>query len=171
MNTYEQARQKYLPDKVRVLFIAEAPPEDVERFFYYEEVKSHDALFVNLLRALYEDCRVADISMIRENKKKLLERFKNDGYYLIDALPEPISLKLKPHEREKLIRARSEDISKQIKELRPEVGTILIKATVFAGLFDHFTKKRLTVINKSLIPFPGLGQQGRFLESMLSVLK
>ena len=33
------AREKYKPERIKLLFIAEAPPEQTERFFYYEKVK------------------------------------------------------------------------------------------------------------------------------------
>ena len=31
----KNARLKYLPEKISMLFIAEAPPAAVDRFFYY----------------------------------------------------------------------------------------------------------------------------------------
>ena len=39
----EQARHCYLPeDHISILFIAEAPPADPSRFFYFETVDRHD---------------------------------------------------------------------------------------------------------------------------------
>jgi hypothetical protein len=39
MNRFDKARQKYKPEHIKLLFIAEAPPKlESERFFYYENV-------------------------------------------------------------------------------------------------------------------------------------
>ncbi|MDN5275144.1 MAG: hypothetical protein JWP06_1045 [Candidatus Saccharibacteria bacterium] len=170
MNKYDQARQRYLPEKIRVLFIAEAPPENMERFFYYEDVRSHDALFVNLIRALYEDYRNVDILEIRRDKQKLLKQFHGDGYYLIDALPGPISLRLSPREREKLIKVQVDNIINQVRELNPEDGTVLINATVFHSLYDKVIQAGLHIRNTEAIPFPDSGQQNNFREAIENVV-
>ncbi|MET0779237.1 MAG: serine protease [Candidatus Saccharimonadales bacterium] len=169
MNIYEHARQKYAPDKTRVLIVAEAPPESAERFFYYENVKDHDALFVNLMRALYGDYRHARITEIRKDKQKLLKRFRDDGFYLIDALLEPISLKLSSRERERLIAARADDIVKQVKKLHPTNGTILIKKAVFHSLYEKLSQAGLAVKNHVAIPFPSSGHQKEFQETISGI--
>src|SRR3954447_25398700 len=52
MNPHEQARQRrghaaaaYRPRDVRLLLIAEAPPSDLDRYFYFEQVRDQDSLF------------------------------------------------------------------------------------------------------------------------------
>jgi hypothetical protein len=165
MNTYEQARQKYLPDKIRVLFIAEAPPENVERFFYYENVKDHDVLFVNLVRTLYPEYQAehgGEVSDIRDNKSVILERFKKDGYFLIDAMPEPISLELSSREREKMITFHQQAILENIKKLKPEVGVVLVKSTVYNGLCTYLVNQGVPILNNSSVPFPSHGHSGEF---------
>lgn len=184
MNKLQSARLKYKPDEIKILFVAEAPPENIERFFYYENVKEKDALFINLIRLLYPEYRDKNggsVEQIRKHKKALLERFQKDGYYLIDALPEPISLKLNSREREKLIKARKNDLANEIKSLiapgpynpeDPHVGIVLIKATVFDALFDYlFVEQRLPVLNNNIkIPFPSHGNTGRFSEELHNAL-
>lgn len=184
MNKIQSSRLKYKPDEIKILFVAEAPPENIKRFFYYENVKEKDALFINLIRLLYPEYRDRNggsVEQIRKNKKAILERFQNDGYYLIDALPEPISLKLKSGEREKLIEARKSDLANEIKSLiapgpynpeDPHVGVVLIKATVFDTLIDYLlVEQRLPVLNNNIkIPFPSHGNSGRFFEDLHNVL-
>ena len=46
------AREKYKPERIKLLFIAEAPPEQTERFFYYEKVKDNDWLFLGIVKVL-----------------------------------------------------------------------------------------------------------------------
>ena len=44
-NQLEAARRKYKPEKIDLLFIAEAPPNAINRFFYYENVTEADYLY------------------------------------------------------------------------------------------------------------------------------
>lgn len=176
MNDHDKARLKYKPDEIKILFVAEAPPESIDRFFYYENVQTRDALFVNLMQVLYPELRSENggsIVDIRKNKADLLKRFQADGYYLIDALPEPISLKLTSPKRTKLIKARKDEIADQIRLLipkgpynpeQPHVGIVLVKATVFDALEDYLlVEQRLPVLNRMRkIPFPSHGNSVNF---------
>jgi hypothetical protein len=38
----ENARLKFKPNRVKYLLIAEAPPDSIDRFFYYTDVFKHD---------------------------------------------------------------------------------------------------------------------------------
>jgi len=88
LNPFESARKKYRPKPLKTLLIAEAPPSlESERFFYFEQVASHDALFLEMMKVLY-GCE--DTQGIRKRKQEFLERFKNDGFYLIDAEEAPL---------------------------------------------------------------------------------
>lgn len=51
-------------------------------------VIAKDYLYLNLMRALYDDAKSTDIKYLREQKIKFLKRFKEDGYYLVDAVDE-----------------------------------------------------------------------------------
>ena len=68
-----EARQKYKPEHVNLLFIAEAPPSSLDRFFYYEDVKEKDFLFVELSKVL---CKTDNVAFIRRNKAKILQTMK-----------------------------------------------------------------------------------------------
>lgn len=178
------ARAKYLPEKPRIVFVAEAPPEDIERFFYYEDVKTGDALFINLMRALYPELREGNggtIADIRRTKAVLLKRFQNDGYYLIDALPAPISLKLSSKERIRMIQERKEAITQEVTGLLGDIGpktpvsdtgVILIKATVFDALTDYLRRDmRFPVLNAQFkVPFPSHGHTAVFGEMLHKIL-
>ncbi len=184
MDKIKFAREKYLPKEIRIIFIAEAPPENIERFFYYEDVKTGDALFINLMRVLYPELREENhgtIENIRHNKASLLKRFQNDGYYLIDALPEPISLKLSSKERVKLIEKRKEDIADEIHALLGDTpsktpvddrGVVLIKATVFDALEQYLLNERQALVLNSQfkVPFPSHGHTTAFADTLHKVL-
>ena len=69
MTTIQKAREKYLPNKIKLLFVAESPPEDVKRFFYFEDVPEQDSLFIQTMRVLYNITESAPF--IRRNKKNV----------------------------------------------------------------------------------------------------
>jgi hypothetical protein len=37
--------ERYRPDRIRLLLVAEAPPVEQSRYFYYGDVTQHDSLF------------------------------------------------------------------------------------------------------------------------------
>src|SRR5271169_1232339 len=48
-NEYERAAATYRPaNPPRILFIAEAPPDSKDRYFFYEDVREKDSLWVEL---------------------------------------------------------------------------------------------------------------------------
>jgi hypothetical protein len=78
---YEQARNRYRPSQLRIIILVEAPPENMERFFYYEDVKQHDALFLEVMGVLYPKQKDAYLKNGRptDGKTDLLRRFQGDG--------------------------------------------------------------------------------------------
>lgn len=66
----EKARMKYKPDIVKYLLIAEAPPDSIERFFYYEDVTEHDYLFLRVIGVLYPDIKSEYLGSRRNSKVK-----------------------------------------------------------------------------------------------------
>lgn len=49
------AAATYLPARVRWLLIAEAPPMSEDRYYYFEDVRKHDALFRNVAQAVLRE--------------------------------------------------------------------------------------------------------------------
>jgi hypothetical protein len=179
----DSTRVKYLPSKPRIIFVAEAPPENLERFFYFEDVKTGDALFINLIRLLYPAYRQehgGTLEQIRKEKSKLLKQFKEDGYYLIDALPVPISLKLSSKERVNLIDERKLEIAHELAGLigtKPfdfkdsPYGVVLLKATVHNALADYLVTQGIPILNQNIkVPFPSHGHTRAFSDSLHRVL-
>ena len=54
-DVYASARNRYRPNEIRVLIIAEAPPCALDRFFYFEDVKKQDSLFLEIMGILYPE--------------------------------------------------------------------------------------------------------------------
>lgn len=67
-----QVEQKWRPSPVKVLFVAESPPWDKERYFYKQDMTGNGT---NLQKELFQYLNLSS-----------LEEFKARGYYLIDAI-------------------------------------------------------------------------------------
>jgi hypothetical protein len=89
----ETARLKYRPDNLKYLLIAEAPPDSVERFFYYDDVREHDYLFLGVAQALYPELKDKFLASKRSSviKNEILRKFQADGFYLLDLSELPLS--------------------------------------------------------------------------------
>jgi hypothetical protein len=99
---YEQLRSKHRPSRLRVLLIGESPPksnESARRFFYSPVLTRHDNLYRGVAQALYGERVDVDI----RDKSAVLARIQSDGFWLIDAVDEPINKNV-PSVRVKAIR-------------------------------------------------------------------
>ena len=167
MSEYENAASLYLPTLTKVLFVAEAPPVSVDRYFYFPDVQSQDSLWVQLMRALY-GTDFGNTKSERPHKKKWLTRFSGDGYRLIDAVQFPISGSSRERVRE--IRLLADDLITRVKLINP-MQVVLIKSTVFEGLMSALGDAGLPVVNSGPLPFPGSGQQVRFQNEFERLVK
>jgi len=77
----EEARTEFKPDKIKYLLIAQAPPDSIERFFYYTSVTNYDYLFLGVIGVLYPEDKKEFIESGRnaDIKKSIMIKFKEDG--------------------------------------------------------------------------------------------
>jgi hypothetical protein len=162
VNEFERARQQYRPDRIKYLFIAEAPPKAASgRFFYFPQVSTGDSLFLETMKALYpQECTCA--AEIRSRKGELLHKFMSDGFFLLDAVDTPLTVQGSAA-KVREIRAHVPALVPRVHAcLSPRTGVILISATVFEGCADELRRAGIPLLNDEPIPFPGSGQQIRF---------
>jgi hypothetical protein len=164
---YARAAAKYRPRKTWALFVAEAPPNSLDRYFYFEETKRADWLWIVLMKGLYGS-EWGETKSERLRKRMWLERFRKDGFQLIDALKEPVSGPSK--KRTALIRSAGPALVREIKELAPE-HVILIKATVYDALSQRLRDAGLPVVNIGGLPFPSSGRQTEFADEFRRLMK
>lgn len=163
----ERARLKYKPNIVKYLLIAEAPPDSIDRFFYYEDVKEHDYLFLGVAEALYPELKSDYLNTRRstERKKLILEKFQSDGFYLLDLSDLPLSL------LPKSLETQLPELKKKIDAVfNEETKIILIKANVYKLAYPYLTGHGLTNVVNKKIQFPGQGWQKVFQEVFNEVL-
>jgi len=164
----EKARNEFKPYKVNYLLVAEAPPDSVERFFYYPNVKEKDFLFLGVMELLFPELKREFLKSGRDPKIKrlILEKFKEKGFYLLDLADLPIKFLNMPLENclPGLINRIEEAVDKKTSKI------ILIKANVFEIAYDKLKTIGYNVIDIKL-PFPSSGQQGNFQRLFMEVLK
>ncbi|MDR2953800.1 MAG: hypothetical protein LBV43_01805 [Prevotella sp.] len=162
----EEARIKYKPEKVKAIFIAEAPPDSLNRFFYYENVKEKDYLFLGIIDILYpglKDIYIKKYKRHPEVKKSILNQIKKNGYYLLDLFELPISIN-----SESKINSIKKLSGKLSKICDKETPIILIKVNVYDTIY-HILKAKFNIINKR-IDFPSTGNQQKFKKSFAEAM-
>jgi hypothetical protein len=151
----ESAARKFKPEKIDLLLVAEAPPSALDRYFYFLDVREQDSLFRYVCRALLRS------EPTRAAKAELLAELRDRGVFLIDMQEEP---------RDGTeLGAFVSELVKRCERLNP-AWIVLIKATVFDAGFAALAEAGLPV-SSVRVPFPGSGQQRRFLESFDRALK
>ena len=157
----EQARRKYLPEKVTMLLVGEAPPDTLDRFFYYENVKEKDYLFIGVMEVLESKDVINQYKILRleKEKKQMLENFQSKGYYLMDLSSVPAGIEMpESHMDEFLSELKQLETDGHIDK---ETPIILIKANVYDCLYWRLIGEGYNVVNER-IPFPSSGQQKNF---------
>lgn len=166
----ETARQFYKPDRIKYLLIAEAAPDNLDRFFYYTDVFKHDDLFLGISRVLFPSLKDEHLIKRRRRdstiKKIMLEKFKSEGFYLLDLSELPLSL---------LSSSLNSQVPSLIKRIKPIINKdtkiILIKTTVYDAAFSFLLKEGIKNVIDSRISFPGSGQQAKFYVEFTEALR
>lgn len=163
----EKARQKYKPEIVKYLLIAEAPPDSLERFFYYENVLQHDYLFLGVTEALYPKLKEQFLLSGRSNELKItiLQTLQKDGFYLLDLSDLPLSL------LDSSLQSQLPTLVAKIKSVVDDNSQIiLIKANVYDIAFQLLKTNFKNVVDQR-ITFPGQGGQRKFQDEFKQALK
>src|SRR5271163_99310 len=160
--SFGKASRKYRPAVIKLLFIAEAPPAyRFERFFYFEHVHQADALFLEMMKVLYpasigyaED-RGSEFKakQVRQRKAELLQKFKQDGFYLIDASEEPMPEEADTTAKKRIIRNALPELRRKVRLLcrGREVPVILIGGPTYSICAEVLRRDGLRVLNEGMI--------------------
>lgn len=140
------AARKYQPDGIKLLLVAEAPPTALDRYFYFEDVATHDSLFRYVVRS------ILTAEPTRSNKPELLGRLRDRGVFLVDLKQDPLDGTPLSKEVPGLVQ--------RIQRLNPG-KIIVIKASVYDLVARPLIEAGLPLVDVR-VPFPGSGQQRRF---------
>jgi hypothetical protein len=155
--SYKQAREKYKPEKVRVLFIGESPPrwkeKDEPRYFYFEKVEKRDHLFKSVMKALFP--REFQEYEQGKSKARLLKKFKKHGFFLVDACETPINQHKEGAFRNLLVKKSLPSLVKKVKQVAgPETKIIFIKDNVHRIAAKKLEKEGFQVLHQEPLKFP-----------------
>lgn len=152
------AAARFRPERLRLLLVAEAPPCDTDRYFYFEDVDRHDWLFRYVWEGLTGE------KPERSMKADHLAALRDAGVFLIDLHEGNVSSPSLT-----VLSACVPGLVERCRALRPE-AIILIKSIVHDAAFGALRTAGLPVIDER-IPFPASGQQKRFLEGFRSATR
>ncbi len=172
-NIYQQARKLYIPAKPRLIFVTEAPPTfECNRYFYFENVRKGDSLFLELMKVLFaeEVAAFENARSIRAAKDYFLGRFKEEGYFLTNACDEPLPKKTDAT-RAKIYQEQLPLLIKEILQIaKPKVPIVLISAVVYRAIGPSLRASGFSVLHEEAIPFPNSGQQINFRRKLRPLL-
>ncbi len=177
MNSYDEARRKYKPDHIKFLMIAESPPPapDVQssrQFYYTDRIRRDDRLFTNTIRALYPEAIERPEDELERDKEGWLNRFMNDGWYMIEALEDSQEHEVTKQQRQERIRAALPKLVRRVRELaQPDTKIILIKSNVFDVATEPLRDAGFTVLNHELVDYPGRYNQKAYREKLANLAK
>jgi hypothetical protein len=151
MRKIEESREAYKPNEINYILIAESPPNDSKRFFYYPDVKEHDYLFLAVMKALYPEMHNSYLLSGRAThiKVDLLRRFRSDGFYLLDLFESASAMNEVPVSQ--AVNTMIE-LLKRIATLKTPI--ILIKSSIYDILARPLAKSGFTNLVRERIPFP-----------------
>ena len=168
---HDQALRRYLPKRIKLLFVAEAPPSNPERFFCFESANKHNWLFVALIRWLYDDARDLETPELRERKREFLNRFAADGYFLLDASDAPMPPGATPAEKRGLLSRSLPALIKKIGKFNPgNLKIVLISNSVYDVCCAPLRTAGFNVVNDEMIDFPSSGHQAEFRRKLGQLL-
>jgi hypothetical protein len=172
-NVFAQARKKYLPENIKLLFITEAPPTpDRNRYFFFDQVRQGDSLFLETMKVLFpEEVGAFDtVKALRAEKVYFLERFQSAGFHLIHATDTPLP-NTTATERRNTYKKHLPALKKQIDTLAGKsTPVILVSAVVHEACFEGLQEAGYKVLNDTMIEFPNSGQQINFRRKLAALL-
>jgi hypothetical protein len=136
----EKLRESFLPKRIRVLFIGEAPPAS-GRFFY-----SRNSGLYRAMRQAFEEVNP------RIDDQNFLSVFRASGCYLTDLYPKPVD-RLDSESRRRARIAGEKLLSQELIELRPHRIAPLLRA--IAGHVTRAAARANWQGEITPLPYPG----------------
>jgi hypothetical protein len=182
--SFKRAMERYRPDPLRLLFIAEAPPAyKVNRLFYFHDIQTGDALYLEMMKVIYGAqigftegegfARPLSAKDVRGRKSELLDRFASDGYFLIDASERPMPDGATTSAKLALLRQSLPGLMIRVKYLLggQDIPIVLIGGVTHEACFDSLQEEGYHVINEEMINHPARGGQLLFRKKLRGALK
>ncbi|MGB3777498.1 MAG: hypothetical protein WA960_04010 [Tunicatimonas sp.] len=171
---YQQARQKYTPNKIKVILITEAPPPfDRHRYFYFEQVRRGDSFFLELMKVLFpEEVNAFEtVKQLRAEKAYFLERLQEEGYLLLHAHDEPLPGTTAASRAQTYRENLPQLMATLLKLGSPRTPIVLVSAVVYRAIAADLRGSGFNLIHDQLIEYPNSGQQLNFRRKLKPLLR
>lgn len=168
---YETLRQRYRPTKLRFVLLGESPPDPAPRgvrFFYCPEFRFPDTLYHAVVDALY------DWPNDYRNKTKYLDRLMADGWWLIDAVAQPISRLASDDKKRAAIRAAGPEVIARLStgDAHPSEGVVICLRRVFEELSNQLLEAGIWILHRQPLPFPNRpARRRKFVAELRSIAR
>ncbi len=167
MEWYERLRDQYRPEVLKILLVGESPPDPGagERRFFYAPTLGYDNLYRGVAMAVYGDRDDFNI----QNKTNTLERLRDEGFWLIDAVESPVN-KLSSASRRRAINAAVPLLVERCTELAPERGVIICQDPVYQAAAPALRTAGVKLLHSEALPFPLGNWRAKFIGGFREVL-
>ena len=149
-----EAAESFRPAHVDCLLVAEAPPADKARYFYFETVATQDSLYLEVSKALFFSL---DTQRLRANKARYLSRLHDQGMWLVDLAEEPVP---DPGGKPEYLTTWVDSLVERCRTIHPR-RVILLASPVYDVAFQRLRDAGVPVVDIRT-PFPGSGRQKEF---------
>jgi hypothetical protein len=177
MSEYDTIRETYRPQHIKILVIAESQPPKPEvggsrHFYRTDKIRLDDRLFINTIRALYPETMEIDQEDLEKDKEQYLQRFMNDGWYMIESLETSLEHEVTKKQRQELIREHLPQLLERVRNLaEKDTKIILIKSNVFDVAAEPLKTAGFTVLNTDLLDYPGRFNQRAYREKLAALAR
>jgi hypothetical protein len=154
MQTVEEIRKRFQPQRITTLFVGESAPHSGD-FFYC----GNTAMSSHMRRA---------VELAFGKSDDFLRSFQGYGWYLDDLVLEPVNHLPKPQRIAKCLDA-STSLADRIETYQPEaIVTLLKRIEPFVNAAAILARSNAP---RYCVPFPGMGQQQRFQDEMAIIIQ
>jgi hypothetical protein len=153
----ESIRRNFRPSKIRILFVGESPPAN-GAFFYM------DSPMTNYMAQVFAQVCGKEFQSLND----FLSFFKAEGCYLDDLSYAPVD-NLPPRERRQTVDSCVGALAERMKEYKPKhVVVVLMRIEASVRRAAYIAKLQVPI---HAVPFPGQGNQARFVAELSEILK
>ncbi len=158
---YLALRDRYLPEKIRTVFVLESPPSG-PGFFYDPDGRITEPLFSAFMEAL---------GIKAQSKKEGLEIFHARGFFLIDPVYVPVN-KLPEKKAAQIIMRNFGRLSEELGRVAAaNTPVVIVKTTVFRLLYGPLKNAGFAILNREPIAFPSHGRRKEFVRKIRKLVK
>jgi hypothetical protein len=168
---YLDLRRQYQPENIKLVIIAESPPDSGLYFYDRTGSPTKEPLFRAFMHQLQQ---LSSFTANKEDKEDGLREFQRRGLILVDATYKPVN-KMNERDRDEEIRQAYKNLYDDLRNLMSydfSIPLVLIKANVCRILESKLSQNGFKVLNAGhIIPFPSTGNQKKFEDQFGAILK